>query len=391
MSVAFKIGQYNIKNSVILAPMAGITDSPYRQIHLAHGVGLAVSEMVLANTQMLHQGESLKHLEIQDLAPEIYQQYQVPRVMQLLGYDPQAMGNLAKLIVEHNLADIIDINMGCPAKKVVKKAAGSALMAEPETVKAILEQVVAHAHNKPVSLKMRTGVDLEHKNALQLALLAQDIGVKSIVIHGRTRADLFNGQAEYDTIAQVKQELEIPVIANGDVDSLEKYLYVKDYTNADGIMLGRASQGNPWLMQKLVAFATKTKYIEPNLLDKFVVVMKHIELIYQTYEPFLSYKIARKHFIWYLEQLFPQVFTTKTKNNLESEQYIQKHIVLNSEQHKQIDYFYTNLYTSAESRTLDSTKYEEVYSWKKGFTTLNSALEQTLFIQSCYAKLKNWL
>ncbi|RIY34389.1 tRNA dihydrouridine synthase DusB [Psittacicella gerlachiana] len=373
----FYIDNFFIKNRIALAPMAGISDVPYRQVHLEHGVGYAVSEMVLANEQFLKQGHSLEHLNFQEYKESDFQKYLVPRSLQILGHSPDDMATLTKLIVKHNLADIIDINMGCPAKKVVKKAAGSALMADPKLVKDILQSVIKAAGSTPVTLKMRTGVDSEHRNALELALMAQDLGIKAITLHGRTRKDLFKGHAEYQTIKELKQELEIPVIANGDIDSVEKLLYVKDITNADAFMVGRASQGDPWLIAKLVAIDEGKKYYVPTKKEKFCITVQHLLNIQKSYQEIIGVKIARKHFIWYLEKIFPEVYYKKTYNNLE-EQIENNFLIPTNLSHKKI--IKELIIENTANEIFDK---QEIETWKSTFIKLNSYREQEVFLLNC--------
>ncbi|RIY33116.1 tRNA dihydrouridine synthase DusB [Psittacicella hinzii] len=384
MSHGFKIDKHQFKNNIVLAPMAGITDAPYRNIHLKHGVGYAVSEMVLANNQFLAQGKSAEHLQIQEIKDN---NLGVPRGIQILGHTPEDMASLTKIIVKQNLAEVIDINMGCPAKKVVKKAAGSALMADVPLVKEILKSVIEAAGDVPVTLKMRTGVDKQNKNALDIALMAQDLGIKAITIHGRTREDLFRGQAEYETIARVKEALEIPVIANGDIDSVEKYLYVSDITKADAYMIGRASQGNPWLIAKLASISERSKYIEPDIFEKFSLASDHILDIANYYPEQIGVKIARKHFIWYLENIFPSIYTAKSYNNLESER-IQTPISLNSSQINLVEDLLVRPVIGEEHILQDSKLVEHIQQWRSQFIQLVSYRELEDFLSDCLATLK---
>lgn len=386
----WNIGKHEIKNQVILAPMAGVTDLPYRNIHLQQGIAYTVSEMVLANEQMLEQGHTLDILQLQHVKD--FLQHDNLRCIQLLGHDPYTMGLLAKLISDNELADIIDINLGCPAKKVVKKAAGSALMAYPEQVQAILQAVYNNAANIPVTVKMRTGIDIMQRNVLQLATMAQDIGLKAVTIHGRTRADLFNGHAEYDTIAQVKTALEIPVIANGDIDSVAKFAYVMNKTKADAVMIGRASQGNPWLLGEIVAYSQRKEYIPVCTLDKFATVITHIQAIHNYYPEIVSVRIARKHWIWYLETIFPIIYKKKTRNNLEKEQdlAIEKDFQLFLE--KQYFSLLTPKIVDELSLNINNTIaiQEEISKWKRYFIALKTVEEQQNFMDLCYQSLIKW-
>src|SRR5690554_2470908 len=222
--------------------MAGVTDTPWRLICQTWGAGLTTSEMLIANSAHWHSDKSRLRLA----KPE---QMQVPHSIQIVGSDVELMAESARQAVEYG-ADIVDINMGCPAKKVCKKAAGSALLKDELLVAQILQAVVA-AVNVPVTLKIRTGWDLEHRNAVKIACIAEQVGIQALAIHGRTRACRFHGEVEYETIAEVKSRVGIPVIANCDIDSVEKALWVKAYTHADALMVGRAVQGRPWFIQQL--------------------------------------------------------------------------------------------------------------------------------------------
>ena len=287
-----KIGPYTLPNSLIVAPMAGVTDRPFRLLCRRLGAGLAVSEMVIADSRLWHTRKSRLRLDHAG-EPE-------PRSVQIAGGDAEMLANAARLNVE-NGAQIIDINMGCPAKKVCNKAAGSALMKDEPLVRDILRAVVA-AVDVPVTLKMRTGWDREHRNAPLIARMAQDAGIQALAIHGRTRADAYRGEAEYDTIAAVKESVEIPVFANGDVDSPEKARHVLQHTGADGLLIGRAAQGSPWIFREIEHFLrTGTRMAAPALDEVEALLREHLIALHGFYGEPMGARIARKHVGWYLQ------------------------------------------------------------------------------------------
>ncbi|MDO4697478.1 MAG: tRNA dihydrouridine synthase DusB [Pasteurellaceae bacterium] len=288
-----KIGQHTIKNRIFLAPMAGITDQPFRRLCSQLGAGLTFSEMMSTNPDVWHTDKSRLRLAHH---PEIG-----INAVQIAGSDPTEMANAAKINVAYG-AEIIDINMGCPAKKVNKKMAGSALLREPELVARILEAVV-NAVDVPVTLKIRTGWDLENRNCLNIAQIAESAGISALTIHGRTRACLFNGKAEYDSIKAVKQAVSIPIIANGDICSIEKVQHVLAYTQADAIMVGRGSLGKPWLFEEIEQFIETGQVIHFSLEKKCELMLKHIEDLHLFYGEEKGYRIARKHIGWYVESL----------------------------------------------------------------------------------------
>lgn len=292
--MAFTIGSYSIESPVILAPMAGVTDLPFRQLCHAHGAGLVVSEMVTADIRLWNSNKS-RHRLIHD--KEI-----TPRSVQIAGADPTMMAEAARLNVEQG-AQIIDINMGCPAKKVCNKAAGSALLRDETLVKEILSAVVDSV-DVPVTLKIRTGWNKEQQNGVKIAKMAEDIGIQAIAVHGRTRECKFKGNAEYDTIAEIKQALSIPVFANGDIDTVQKAKFVKEYTQADGIMIGRAAQGRPWIFREIQHFLTNNKELPPPDINEIkTLVIKHVSALHQFYGDYSGVRIARKHVGWYLTTL----------------------------------------------------------------------------------------
>ena len=287
------IGPHQLPNNIILAPMAGITDNPFRRLCSQFGAGLTVSEMVISNTELQHHPRTLQKT---DYSGELGL-----RSVQILGTHPQLMADAARLNQDRG-AQIIDINMGCPAKKVCSVAAGSALMKDENLVENILTAVV-NAVDVPVTLKIRTGWDLANRNALKIAKIAENSGIQALTIHGRSRACRFSGQAEYDTIKQVKQSVNIPVIANGDITSAEKARQVLDYTRADAIMIGRAAQGKPWIFHELYA-ALSGQQISPLSLSEIKnVMLQHLDNLYSFYGSYSGVRIARKHINWYFEQL----------------------------------------------------------------------------------------
>jgi len=285
-----RIGPYQLPNNLILAPMAGVTDRPFRQLCRRLGAGLAVSEMVSSNS-LLWGSEKTKRRA--DHAGE-----SEPRSVQIMGADPQMMAEAARYNADQG-AQIIDINMGCPAKKVCNVAAGSALLQNETLVGEILDAVVG-AVDVPVTLKIRTGWDREHRNAPTIAKIAESAGIQALAIHGRTRADAYTGDAEYDTIATVKQAVSIPVIANGDITTPEKAKAVLEQTGVDAIMIGRAAQGRPWIFQQVLHyFATGEHLPDPSLEEIQQLLTEHLDNLYAFYGEYAGVRVARKHISWY--------------------------------------------------------------------------------------------
>jgi tRNA-dihydrouridine synthase B len=285
-----RIGNIELANNLILAPMAGVTDRPFRQLCRHLGAGLAVSEMVSADTVLWGTRKSIRRL---DHTGEIG-----PVSAQILGTSPAAMAEAARANLDLG-ADIIDINMGCPAKKVCKVAAGSALLRNEALVGRILEAVVA-AVPVPVTLKIRTGWSPEERNALQIAHIAHECGVAALTVHGRTRACGYAGRAEYETIRAIKQGVPIPLIANGDIDSPEKARFVLDYTGADAIMIGRAAQGRPWIFPEISNYlGTGVRPNSPPADWIKDTLIAHLRELYRFYGNHLGVRIARKHVAWY--------------------------------------------------------------------------------------------
>lgn len=289
-----QIGHYTLPNKIILAPMAGITDLPFRRLCHQHGAGLTISEMVASNPDLGQHRTTLLKADFTDLAGI--------RSVQILGNNPELMAEAA-YVNEQRGAQIIDINMGCPAKKVCTQAAGSALMKDEDLVKRILDKVV-NAVSVPVTLKIRTGWDVHNKNAPVIAKIAEAAGIAALTVHGRTRACKFAGSAEYATIRQIKQHSTIPVIANGDIDSPEKALAVLQETQVDALMIGRAAQGNPWIFQQINAFlSTGKRMAAPDSNEIQFTLLQHLEQLYLFYGKSRGVKIARKHIDWYLKNL----------------------------------------------------------------------------------------
>jgi tRNA-dihydrouridine synthase B len=291
---AVRIGPYTLPNQLILAPMAGVTDQPFRQLCRRLGAGLVVSEMVTSDVSLWNtRKSSLRMIHSGDAEP---------RSVQIAGGDPQMLAEAARRNVEMG-AQIIDINMGCPAKKVCNKAAGSALMKDEQLVSAILQAVVA-AVDVPVTLKIRTGWDRANKNGLNVAKIAEQSGISALAVHGRTRADLYTGEAEYDTIAAIKQAVTLPVFANGDIDSPQKARQVLDATGADGLLIGRAAQGRPWIFREIDHYlATGTQLPAPSLLEVEGILLEHLAALHAFYGEVMGVRIARKHVGWYLATL----------------------------------------------------------------------------------------
>ncbi len=301
-----KIGHFQLENNVILAPMAGITDAPFRELCTQFGAGLTVSEMVASNPVLRHHPRTLLRAEHSENAGL--------RSVQILGTNSYDLAQAARFNVE-NGAQIIDINMGCPAKKVCSVAAGSALLRDENLVKHILDAVV-NAVNVPVTLKIRTGWDVENKNALTIAKIAEDSGISALTIHGRTRACKFEGFAEYETIKQVKQTVKIPIIANGDIDSPEKARFVLNETGADAIMIGRAAQGNPWLFAQILHFLKNGTYLNlPTKNEIYRILTLHLENLYSFYGSNLGVRLARKHISWYFRHVENIDLELKTQIN----------------------------------------------------------------------------
>ncbi len=288
--IFMKIGPYQLKNNLVLAPMAGVTDRPFRQLCKRMGAGMAVSEMVSSNSLLWGSEKTRRRANHQGEAE--------PRAVQIAGADPEMMAEAARYNVA-NGAQIIDINMGCPAKKICKVMAGSALLQNESLVKQILDHVVA-AVDVPVTLKIRTGWDATRRNGVTIAQIAEQAGIQALAVHGRTRACAYTGHAEYDTIAEIKSRVSIPVIANGDIRTAQQAAYVLNFTGADGIMIGRAAQGRPWIFG-IIDHYLKTGEIrnDPPVSEIKKIMLDHLQALYAFYGEYVGLRIARKHISWY--------------------------------------------------------------------------------------------
>ena len=289
-----RIGPYHLKNNLIVAPMAGVTDRPFRMLCKSMGAGMAVSEMVSSNS-LLYGSEKTKRRANHEGEVD-------PISVQIVGADPKMLARAAQYNVDEG-AQIIDINMGCPAKKICNVMAGSALLQDEALVARILEAVVG-AVAVPVTLKIRTGWDKQNRNAIRIAQIAEASGIQALAIHGRTRACAYTGDAEYDTITAVKANVNIPVIANGDITTPEKARYVLQQTGADAVMIGRAAQGRPWLFREIEYFLnTGTHMAAPPVDEVQRVLVQHMHELYEFYGEHSGTRVARKHISWYTRGL----------------------------------------------------------------------------------------
>ncbi|MDH5648896.1 MAG: tRNA dihydrouridine synthase DusB [Gammaproteobacteria bacterium] len=285
-----QIGSYKLENNLFLAPMAGVTDRPFRQLCKKLGAGMAVSEMVSSNSLLWGSTKTQRRAN--------HEGETEPKSVQIAGAVPEMMAAAAQLNVEQG-AQIIDINMGCPAKKICNVMAGSALLRDESLVTAILEAVVK-AVDVPVTLKIRTGWDTTSRNGVAIAKMAEDIGIQALAVHGRTRACAYKGDAEYDTIAEIKQAINIPVIANGDITSPEKARFVLDYTGVDGLMIGRAAQGRPWIFREIHHYLKTGEHLAPPTLREIRdTLITHLHNLYEFYGELTGVRVARKHISWY--------------------------------------------------------------------------------------------
>lgn len=285
-----QIGPHKLSNKLILAPMAGVTDRPFRQLCRDLGAGMAVSEMVGSTSLIRGSAKTLRRAN--------HEGESAPRSVQIVGYDPKMMAEAAR-INEAMGAEIIDINMGCPAKKVCNMSSGSALLRDEPLVAAILAATV-NAVKIPVTLKIRTGWSTEMRNGPSVAKIAEDSGIQALSVHGRTRSCFFKGEAEYETIALIKQSVNIPVIANGDIDSPEKAKFVLEKTGADAVMIGRAAQGRPWIFREINYYLEHGTFAaEPAIEEIAEILTKHIENLYTFYDEYIGVHMARKHVSWY--------------------------------------------------------------------------------------------
>ena len=293
------LGPFQLSNQLFVAPMAGVTDRPFRQLCKRLGAGYAVSEMIASNAMLWNSEKTLRRAN--------HDGETNPISVQIAGADPSMMAQAALLNIDRG-AQIIDINMGCPAKKVCNVASGSALLQNEPLVAKILEEIVKSVqlnHPKvPVTLKIRTGWDRAHKNALRIAKIAEDNGIAMLTIHGRTKADLYHGEAEYETIAEVKASVKIPIVANGDINSPEKAKLVLEKTNADAIMIGRAAQGKPWIFREIDHFLKTGNYLPaPDISEISNIMHDHLLEHYLFYGNYIGLRSARKHIAWYCKGL----------------------------------------------------------------------------------------
>ena len=288
-----KIGPHTLSSNVVLAPMAGVTDSAFRRLCRRFGAGLAASEMLTADVRLWDTPKSRRRMD--------HGGEPSPRVVQIAGFDPTMMADAARRNADAG-AEIIDINMGCPAKKVCNRLSGSALMQDEALVARILH-AVAGAVSVPVTLKTRTGWDRDHKNGIHIARIAEDSGIQALAIHGRTRADMYEGEAEHDTVAAIKSRIKIPVFANGDIDSPQRARHILEHTGCDGIMIGRAAQGRPWIFDEVNFFLGTGQLRGALALEKVRDIMRaHLEDLYALYGEKTGVRVARKHLSWYFRQ-----------------------------------------------------------------------------------------
>ena len=344
------IGNHILPNPVLLAPMAGITDLPFRELCVKLGVGMAVGEM-LASDLTLTNSRKTTFRRQQSSREGI-------RSIQLVGNDPKQLADAAQFNAD-NGADIIDINMGCPAKKVCKKAAGSALLSNEQLVAKILEAVVA-AVDIPVTLKIRTGITPDDRNGVRIARIAQDCGIQMLVVHGRTRADRFRGQAEYETIAAIVDAVSLPVLANGDITSAAKAFAVLQYTGAAGVMIGRAAQGQPWLpgliAQELAGEPTQTI----SHRQRFALMQHYLVALHDFYGECMGVRIARKHIGWFLDTLATSSFSMHLSKKPDANTSIE----LNKNTDKQLGDDYLN----------------QIRRWKSEFNQYKAADDQVILL-----------
>jgi tRNA-dihydrouridine synthase B len=292
-TVNLKIAQYQLAGRAMLAPMAGVTDRPFRQLCRRFGATLAPAEMLSADQRLWNSSKSQRRMNHEG-EPQ-------PRVVQLVGSEPEELAAAARINIDLG-AQIIDINMGCPAKKLYNRHCGSALLADEALVERILTAVV-RAVSAPVTLKIRTGTDPTQRNAARIAALAQSCGIAALAIHGRTRADLFRGDAEYDTIRQARGRIAMPLIANGDIDTPQRARAVLDFTGAEGVMIGRAAQGAPWIFRDVNAYVATNQFAAPLLrASKTEIILQHLESLYEFYGEHTGVRMARKHLGWYCRQ-----------------------------------------------------------------------------------------
>ena len=306
-----KFRDFELDNDVFLAPMAGVTDLPFRLICKEHGCGLLYTEMINAKALCFDDQKTKKMLNILE--------EELPVAIQIFGSEPEYMGKAAEILNEYP-NEILDINMGCPAPKVVKNGDGSALMKTPELAKRVMSAVVENS-KKPVTVKIRKGWDDNHLNALEIAKIAQECGVSAITIHGRTREQYYAGKADWDIIKVLKNELDIPVIGNGDVASVEDAKKIKEYTDCDAIMIGRGAQGNPWIFERVNHYLKTGEVLpEPTKEEKIDVAIRHMNLAVKEDGEFVAVREMRKHIGWYLKGMKHSARFRDEINRMESVQ-----------------------------------------------------------------------
>lgn len=306
-----QIGSYKLNNNLVLAPMAGVTDQPFRLLCRELGAGLVVSEMVTSNPALFHTRKTQLRLKHDGEAE--------PITVQIAGATPEFMAEAAVFNVNKG-AQIIDINMGCPAKKVCNLMAGSALLKDEKLVANILGAVV-NAVAVPVTLKIRTGWDQDNRNAINIARIAEDAGIQALTIHGRTRACAFGGEAEHETAGEVKSTVTIPVVANGDISTPEAAAHILDTYQVDGVMIGRAAQGNPWIFREIKHYLeTGQRLAAPTLSEISDTLIKHLIRLHAFYGEYQGVRIARKHIAWYCKQKAQADSLRKTINKIETAQ-----------------------------------------------------------------------
>ncbi len=342
-----QIGSHVLKNKLIVAPMAGVTDRPFRQLCKLMGAGMAVSEMVSSNSLLWGSKKTERRANHEGEVS--------PISVQIAGADPEMLAAAARYNVEKG-AQIIDINMGCPAKKICNVMAGSALLQNENLVGKILDTVVK-AVNIPVTLKIRTGWDKQHKNALSIARIAENAGIQALAIHGRTRACAYLGEAEYDTIANVKSAVKIPIIANGDITTPEKAQHILAYTKADAIMIGRAAQGRPWIFREINHYLTTGQHLQvPEVTEIHQVLMNHLVELYDFYGEYSGVRVARKHISWYTKGLIGSAGFRHAMNQLQTSE----------EQLRETNIFFSKLAEERKTLSYIDNRGESIYECNEG-------------------------
>ena len=342
-----QIGSHVLKNKLIVAPMAGVTDRPFRQLCKLMGAGMAVSEMVSSNSLLWGSKKTERRANHEGEVS--------PISVQIAGADPEMLAAAARYNVEKG-AQIIDINMGCPAKKICNVMAGSALLQNENLVGKILDTVVK-AVNIPVTLKIRTGWDKQHKNALSIERSAENAGIQALAIHGRTRACAYLGEAEYDTIANVKSAVKIPIIANGDITTPEKAQHILAYTKADAIMIGRAAQGRPWIFREINHYLTTGQHLQvPEVTEIHQVLMNHLVELYDFYGEYSGVRVARKHISWYTKGLIGSAGFRHAMNQLQTSE----------EQLRETNIFFSKLAEERKTLSYIDNRGESIYECNEG-------------------------